>query len=233
MNQTAADARKFLYATHSGVLSTISARLDGYPFGSIAPFVLDHDGNPLVLISTIAEHTKNIQADPRVSLIAFDPASQDMQAGARLTLVGDAAIAPKNNSLRARYLRYFPQAESYFDMHDFQFYHIAVKQARYIGGFGKIHWIPGQELRPPANHLAEQEAAILDHMNADHTENLRAYCHHVHGEDVETVAMTGIDTDGFDVTADGCLLRFSFETPVTNAQEARVALVALAKECRA
>ena len=72
MNQTAADARKFLYATHSGVLSTISARLEGYPFGSIAPFVLDHDGNPLILISTIAEHTKNIQADPRVSLIAFD-----------------------------------------------------------------------------------------------------------------------------------------------------------------
>jgi putative heme iron utilization protein len=221
MNQTAADARKFLYATHSGVLSTISARLEGYPFGSIAPFVLDHEGNPLILISTIAEHTKNIQADARVSLIAFDPASPDMQAGARLTLVG------------ARYLRYFPQAESYFDMHDFQFYRIAVKQARYIGGFGKIHWIPGQELRPPANRLAEQEAAILDHMNADHAENLRAYCRHVHGKDAATVAMTGIDTDGFDVTADGCLLRFSFDTPVTDAQTARAALVAQAKASRA
>ena len=233
MNQTAADARKFLYATHSGVLSTISARLEGYPFGSIAPFVLDHGGNPLILISTIAEHTKNILADPRVSLIAFDPASPDMQAGARLTLVGDAAIAPKDDGLRTRYLRYFPQAESYFDMHDFQFYRIAVNQARYIGGFGKIHWIPGPELHPPANHLAEQEAAILDHMNADHAENLRAYCQHVHGQDAETVAMTGIDTDGFDVTADGRLLRFSFDTPVINAQEARIALVALAKTCRA
>ncbi|OAJ71820.1 pyridoxamine 5'-phosphate oxidase [Methylobacillus sp. MM3] len=233
MNQIAADARKFLYATHSGVLSTISARLEGYPFGSIAPFVLDHGGNPLILISTIAEHTKNIQADPRVSLIAFDPASPDMQAGARLTLVGDAAIAPKDDSLRARYLRYFPQAEGYFDMHDFQFYRIVVKQARYIGGFGKIHWIPGPDLHPPANQLAEQETAILDHMNADHAENLRAYCHHVHGRVAETVAMTGMDTDGFDVTADGRLLRFSFDTPVTDAQEARVALVSLAKACRA
>ncbi|MGJ0535041.1 MAG: HugZ family protein [Methylocystis sp.] len=229
----AADARKFLYATHSGVLSTISARLKGYPFGSIAPFVLDHAGNPLILISTIAEHTKNIQADPRVSLIAFDPASPDMQAGARLTLVGDAAIAPKDDALRARYLRYLPQAASYFDMHDFQFYRIAVQQARYIGGFGKIHWIPGLELRPPANRLAQQEAAILDHMNADHAENLRAYCRHVHGKDTESAAMTGIDTDGFDVTADGRLLRFSFDTPVTDAQEARVALVALAQACRA
>ena len=150
-----------------------------------------------------------------------------------MTLVGDAATAPKDDGLRARYLRYFPQAKSYFDMHDFQFYRIAVKQVRYIGGFGKIHWIPGQELRPPANHLAEHEAAILDHMNADHAENLRAYCHHVHGQDAETVTMTGIDTDGFDLTADGRLLRFSFDIPVTNAQEARVALVALAKACRA
>lgn len=233
MSQVAADARKFLYATHSGVLSTISARLEGYPFGSIAPFVLDHAGYPLILISTIAEHTRNIQADPRVSLIAFDPACPDMQAGARLTLVGDAVLAPKDDALRDRYLRYFPQAESYFDMHDFQFYRIAVSQARYIGGFGKIHWIPGDELRPPANQLAEQEAAILVHMNADHLENLRAYCRHVHGRDAESVSMTGIDADGFDVTADGRLLRFSFDTPIANAQEARVALVALAQASRA
>lgn len=233
MNPSAIEARKFLYGTHSGVLSTISARLEGYPFGSIAPFVLDHAGNPLILISTIAEHTRNIQADPRVSLIAFDPASPDMQAGARLTLVGDAAIAPKDDALRARYLRYFPQAESYFDMHDFQFYRIAVSQARYIGGFGKIHWFPGMELQPPSNELAEQEAAILDHMNADHAENLRAYCRHVHGMETENTVMTGIDIDGFDVTAGGHLLRFSFDTPVTNAHEARAALVALAKVSRA
>lgn len=229
----AAEARQFLHVTHSGVLSTISARLEGYPFGSIAPFVLDHDGNPLILISTIAEHTKNIQADPRVSLIAFDPASGDMQAGARLTLVGDATQAPKDDALRARYLRYFPQAEGYFNMHDFQFYRIAVRQARYIGGFGKIHWIPGDEMRTPANRLAEQEIAIVEHMNADHDENLRAYCRHVHNVNPEEAVMIGIDTDGFDVRADGTLLRFGFDTPVTDAQQARAALVALAKACRA
>jgi putative heme iron utilization protein len=233
MSPAALEARKFLHGLHNGVLSTISARLSGYPFGSITPFVLDHAGNLLILISTIAEHTKNIQADRRVSLIAFDSNSTDMQASARLTLVGDATIAPNDAALRARYLRYFPQAENYFDMHDFQFYRIAVKQARYIGGFGNIHWIPGEELLPPANQLAEQEAAILDHMNADHAENLRAYCRHVHGLEAENVAMTGIDTDGFDVTADGKLLRFGFDEPVADAAMARVALVALAKTCRA
>lgn len=227
------EARRFLHVTHSGVLSTFSVRLQGYPFGSIAPFVLDHDGHPLILISTIAEHTKNIQADPRVSLIAFDPVSPDMQAGARLTLVGDAEIAPKDDALRARYLRYFPQAGQYFDMHDFLFHRIIVKQARYIGGFGKIHWIPGEELRPAANQLALQETAILEHMNADHVDNLRAYCRHVHDTDVDRAVMIGIDTDGFDVLADSKLLRFHFDAPVSDAQSARVALVALAKACRA
>lgn len=228
----AAEARQFLSATHSGVLSTISARLEGYPFGSIAPFVLDHDGNPLILISTIAEHTKNIQADARVSLIAFDPGASDMQAGARLTVIGKAIPMDKDEALRARYLRYFPQAEGYFDMHDFLFHRIAVEQARFIGGFGKIHWIPGDELRAPANRLAAQEAAILDHMNADHAENLSAYCRHVHGIEAAQAIMIGIDTAGFDVRANDNLLRFAFDTPVTDAQEARQALVALAKACR-
>lgn len=229
----ATEARQFLSATHSGVLSTISARLEGYPFGSIAPFVLDHDGNPLILISTIAEHTKNIQADARVSLIAFDPGASDMQAGARLTVIGKAIPMDKDEALRARYLRYFPQAEGYFDMHDFLFHRIEVEQARFIGGFGKIHWVPGDELRAPANRLAAQEAAILDHMNADHAENLSAYCRHVHGIEAAQAIMIGIDTAGFDVRANDKLLRFAFDTPVTDAQEARQALVALAKACRA
>jgi putative heme iron utilization protein len=228
----AAEARQFLSATHSGVLSTISARLEGYPFGSIAPFVLDHDGNPLILISTIAEHTKNIQADARVSLIAFDSGASDMQAGARLTVIGKAIPMDKDEALRARYLRYFPQAEGYFDMHDFLFHRIEVEQARFIGGFGKIHWIPGDELRAPANRLVAQEAAILDHMNADHAENLSAYCRHVHGIEAAQAIMIGIDTAGFDVRANDKLLRFAFDMPVTDAQEARQALVALAKACR-
>lgn len=226
----AEEARKFLHSTRSAVLSTLSARLEGYPFGSIAPFVLDHDGNPLILISTIAEHTKNIQADARVSLIAFDPSAQDMQAGGRLTLIGDARPTPKDDAaVRERYLRYFPQAEQYFDMHDFLFHCINVKQARFIGGFGKIHWIAGDNLRPQPNQLAQQESAILGHMNADHADSLRAYCRHWHGVLPQSAAMLGIDTSGFDVRADDRVLRFDFDTPVTDAQSARIALVAMSK----
>lgn len=224
------EARKFLRTTHSAVLSTHSARFEGYPFGSIAPFVLDQDGNPLVLISTIAEHTRNIKKDPHVSLIAFDPAAPDMQAGARLTLLGEAVVADKQDGdLRARYLNYFPPAAQYFDMHDFLFHRIAIRQARYIGGFGNIHWIEGAALHPPANQLGVQEAGILEHMNSDHAESLIAYCQLVHGFTPPSAVMVGLDSDGFDLRANDALWRFNFDTPVTDAQTARAALVALAR----
>jgi hypothetical protein len=214
----AVEARRFLHSTRSAVLSTHSARFEGYP---------------LILISTIAEHTKNIQADPRVSLIAFEPNAADLQASGRLTLIGNAEAVPKDDSAsRDRYLRYFPQAQRYFDTHDFLFYRILVQQARYIGGFGKIHWIDGSQLRPPSNKLAQQESAIIEHMNADHADSLRAYCRHWHQIEPQQAHMLGIDTDGFDVLADGLTLRFTFEQPVTDAESARTAMVATSKTAR-
>ena len=84
------EARQFLHRSRKGVLSTHSARFAGYPFGSIAPFVVDHSGCPVILISTLAEHTKNILQNPHVSLIVLDDAD-DMQANARLTVLGQCA----------------------------------------------------------------------------------------------------------------------------------------------
>ena len=226
----AQEARQFLRRTRSGVLSTHSARFADYPFGSIAPFILDHDGQPLILISTLAEHTKNIQANPHVSLIAFDPGAADMQAGARLTLLGTATLADKQQGpLRNRYLIYFPQAVQYFDMHDFLFYRIQILQARFIGGFGKIHWVAGDAFHAQANQLLDQEADILAHMNADHADSLHNYCRHIHGLNTEQVQMLGIDCDGFDVQTDHGIVRFDFDTPVTDVQSARQALVAMSK----
>lgn len=85
----AKEALQFLRSTHSGVLATLSVKFAGYPFGSIAPFVLDHSGQPIILISTIAEHTQNIIANPKVSLLVF-AGDDDLQANGRLTLMGEA-----------------------------------------------------------------------------------------------------------------------------------------------
>ncbi|MGE0071587.1 MAG: HugZ family protein [Thiomonas sp.] len=231
--QLGREARLFVRHYQNGVLCTLSKRLDGFPFGSVSPYVLDHDGHPVILISTLAEHTKNLDADARASLIVH-PCAEDMQAAGRVTLVGRAQRLPDKTEFGARYLRYLPQAEGYFAMHDFHFYRIVVEDVRYIGGFGKIHWIrPERYAPPPAPALAAAEAAILAHMNADHAPNLRDYCRHVHGVQPQQVHMVGIDCDGFDLRADGHVLRFDFATPVTDAQAARAALVELAQAARA
>lgn len=235
------EARKFLRSTHSGILSTHSARYDGYPFGSVAPFVLDHHCQPVILISDIAEHTKNIALNPKVSLLVF-AAGDDLQANSRLTLLGEAIKIFKDEDadLRARYLRYLPQAASYFDMHDFAFYRIHIHQARYIGGFGKMSWLSDVDLfsgiADSGTLLASQETAIIEHMNADHAENLINYCKHFHNVDATQVQMLGLDCDGFDVeaTVDNktTMLRFDFEAQINDAQSARAALVAMAKAAR-
>ncbi|PKO25931.1 MAG: pyridoxamine 5'-phosphate oxidase [Betaproteobacteria bacterium HGW-Betaproteobacteria-8] len=226
------EARLFLRSTRSGILSTNSVKFAGYPFGSVAPFMLDHDGQPLLLISTIAEHTKNIIADCKVSLLVFVGA-EDLQANARLTLLGEAEQTDKNDELlKTRYLRYFPAAEQYFAMHDFYFYRLQIQHARYIAGFGNMGWMDGSAFRSPRTPLIAQEADIIEHMNTDHQENLKNYCRHFHGICPDNARMVGIDTDGFDLRADQQILRFNFEQPIHDAVDARAALVEMAKVSR-
>jgi heme iron utilization protein len=227
------EAQQFLFSTHKGILSTHSAKFEGYPFGSVAPFVLNHQGMPTILISSIAEHTKNIIQNAHVSLVVFSN-EDDLQANARLTLLAKAEQTDKQNDLmRARYLRYIPQAAQYFDMHDFSFYTLYITQARYIAGFGKMGWVEGEAMQIPSNPLFVEEPSILAHMNADHAENLKAYCQHFHNIKTDNAEMIGIDSLGFDVRSDAdTLLRFNFDAPISSAQEARAALVAMAKACR-
>jgi putative heme iron utilization protein len=228
-----AAARAYLRGHHGGFLSTLSARLAGYPFGSVAPYVLDHEARPLILISRLAEHTRNIETDARTCLLVNDPGT-DLQAGARLTLVGDAArVSHSVESLQARYLSYFPDAGRLFALGDFALYRIEPRDLRWIGGFGDIRWVPVEAYRPPANQLAEAEPDIIAHMNGEHAHNLHDYCRHVYGKNPAAAHMVGIDCDGFDVRGDGELLRFEFDAPVADAAAAREALVALARKARA
>lgn len=231
MRNPGAEARRLLRARRYGVLSTLSKKLKGHPFGSVTPYVLDHGGRPVILISTLAEHTKNIDADPRVSLLVHEP-GDNVQAESRATLVGNAARLRDQESPKPRYLRYFPGAAGYFDTHDFFFYCIEPAILRFIGGFGEIHWIETESYLAPENKLEEQEAEILEHMNRDHAHNLRDYCRHYERKDAIDAEMVGIDCDGFDLRADGELLRFDFDQPVLDAEAARTALVTMAKESK-
>jgi heme iron utilization protein len=229
----ARSARCYLRAHRHGTLATISQRLSGYPFGSVVPFALDHGARPIFLVSRLAEHTKNMEVDARTSLLVHNDET-DIQAASRLTLIGDATpVEPGCDTVRARYLRFFPDAKRLLELGDFAFYRMEPVELRLIGGFGSIHWISAVSYAPPASELNRHEAAILDHMNADHTQCLRDYCAHFKRKRFSTATMVGIDCDGFDLRTDGEWLRFDFAQAVIDLASARAALVDMAREARA
>ncbi len=227
-------ASEFLRAGRYGVLATQSRSLPGYPFGSITPYVLSAAGEPVVYISTLAEHTKNIGADPRVSLTVFDPAdAADPQAGARLPWLGEAyLLAPgAAETIATRYYRFFPAAAAYAGTHDFSFYALRPVRLRYIGGFGKIGWIEPHEI-DLSNPLTGAEAAVVEHMNGDHADALRTYCRHFFGRDAQQVTLVGADADGVDLLADGVPLRLPFTARASDSDALRQRLIELLRVAR-
>ena len=222
-------ARGLLNRESVGVLSTHSADVEGYPFGSIVPYVLGYGGEPVILISDIAQHTRNIGLDGRVSLTVFERAADDPQAAARLTWIGDAApLDPADEAARRRYSRHFPASDGYFETHGFFFFRIALRRARFIGGFGQIFWLEPEAMLAPSPFRAS-EAGIVEHMNHDHRPALFHYCRALAGVHPREAVMTGIDAEGFDMLADGRKVRIDFDEPIGSDAEARAALIRLLK----
>lgn len=229
MSNQGLTARKLLNHQSAGVLSTHSIDVEGYPFGSIAPYALNYDGEPAILISDIAQHTRNIKQNNKVSLTVFDPQADDPQSGGRLTWIGDAEpVALSDTETRDRYLRYFPASESYFETHDFSFYRIRLRRARFIGGFGQIFWIEPDAMLLQ-NPFRETEQGIVEHMNRDHQQALFHYCKVFGGHDAEAVTMTGIDSEGLDLLAGKRKVRIDFDSAIHTTEEARATLVKLAR----
>jgi putative heme iron utilization protein len=177
----------------------------------------------------LAEHTRNIQLDPRVSLVTHSQDSPDIQSQGRITLVGEAQPAANKFQIGKRYLRYFPESQNLFAMDDFSFYRIVPHTLRFIGGFGKIHWVSADSYLVPPYLLTEQEDDVVTHMNEDHRATLRHYWKPFHQDAELKVEMLGIDCDGFDLCADRKILRIDFAEEVLDAQQARRALISMAQ----
>jgi putative heme iron utilization protein len=229
------EALALLQRSQQGVLSTVSQKLGGYPFGSVITFSGDRRNRPVILISDIAEHTKNIVADPRVSITVIE-GGDDIQASGRLTVVGNAkriADSAQLEDAAQRFYRRFPQAVDYHRFHDFHFYCIEPTRLRYIGGFGRIHWVEASAVLAENPFSESQELPMIDHMNSDHAAAISDYCR-LYGVDpvAETPRLSAIDGHGFDVMIGKRLLRIPFDAPVTTAAEVRAALVSLARRAR-
>lgn len=234
-SQSIANARALYNAKDFGVLSTLSAKLGGFPFGSVVPYCLDGEGMPVILISTIAQHTKNILKDSRCSITVLKD-SNDVQSNGRLCIIGNAELLPESQSAaQERYYRHFPNSRGYQGTHDFSFYRINPISIRYIGGFGAIHWFEPKEFLIGNPFHAKGEERVVDHMNEDHMKDLHLYCTHYKQMTLEAddqVRMAGIDALGFDVFVNNRKVRFNFDQPISNAGEARAAMVALSKGAR-
>lgn len=211
----ASEARSLLRAHRYGALCTLSKKLGGFPFGSIAPYLTDHDGSLIILISALAEHSKNILHDPRVSLITHNQSNPDIQMQGRVTVAGNAQRIPDQQQPVARYLRHFPEAADFLTL-DFSFYRIDPVAIRYIGGVGRVHWLNMTSYAAPqAVAFAQHEAAALQQINARQHE-LNRLARQYHGADVHGAQATGLDCDGLDLRCGAQFLRLNFAEPLTN-----------------
>ena len=218
-------ARSLILDESFGVLSTISLDLAGYPFGSVTPYCMDRMGRPLIYISPIAQHTKNIMADPRVSLTVLERTeTDDVQSQGRVTYIANASEVPGDDrDSSERYFRYFPSARQYDRTHAFEFFRLEPVRVRFIGGFGQIFWVEPHEFMLANPFSPMEESRIIQHMNQDHPDVVRRM---VDGDSAE---MVGIDAEGFDVLSSDRKTRVSFATPVYSVEEARRAFVQMAK----
>ncbi len=224
-------ARRLMRACDRATLATTR---EGWPYASLVLAAVDQEARPLLLLSNLAEHTKNLKRDPRASLL-FDGTAglDDPLTGARVTVLGEIA-AVEEKALLERYTRRHPSAAGYAGFADFRLYRLEPHRAHLVAGFGRIDWVEAAALlSPAAPALAAAEAEIVAHMNGEHAETVDLYAGKLLGLPGTGWQVTGVDPEGVDLRRTGRTGRLDFRAPVSDAEGARAALVKLAKTARA
>lgn len=226
--------KTLLREARSGALATLMAG-SGDPYCSLVNVATAADGAPLLLISQLAIHTKNIVADPRVSLMLDERKDGDPLEGARIMLMGRAAVTSGEND-RRRYLARQPEAEAFAGFKDFAFYRVELSAVHLVAGFGRIVDLkPGDVLTDMsgADDLLAAEAGAAAHMNEDHGDALRLYATKLLKGPDGAWRCAGCDPDGLDLQLGRMALRLPFPERVTSPGALRVTLKKLADEARA
>jgi heme iron utilization protein len=229
----AAAVRRTARAVPRAALGTLLRGTGGAPYVSLVNVATDHDGAPLLLLSDLADHTRNLAVDERASLL-FDGTGEreDPLAGERVTLQGRLRQSDEPRH-RSRYLARHPAATGYADFKDFHFYRLAIERAHLVAGFGRIHWLEAAAvLVEPAPALIAHEADIVRHMNEDHRDALDAYAQGLLGRGGTGWRLTGIDPEGADLRQGAGTARLTFGQPVLGPESARAELVRLARLAR-
>ena len=204
------------------------------------PYGLDEQGRPIFLISTMAMHTQNLQADPRASLLVTeDNAGSDPLGASRVTVVGNVLPVPRSEVAEARklYLARYANSRYWVDFEDFSFYRMDVVDIYYVGGFGVMGWVSASEyVRSQPDPLADSMAEIIQHMNADHKDAIVLLARRFARIESQEATMTEVDRLGFQLrlkTQDGMRgVRIAFLREVGNPAETRKVLVEMVQQAR-
>lgn len=235
-------ARTQVAASATGALATLAREPAGHPFGSVVSYNPDDHGRPLLLLSDLAEHTRNLDRDPRASLLVTEepPHGADPLAHGRVTLVGAVHPLPAEGQAgaRDRYAAAHPHA-GYASFQDFRVYRLEVAAIRWVGGFGRMDWVePVDYATAEPDPLRQVAASAIAHMNDDHADVLRDYCRAL-GDLPDTVAavLVAVHRYGLDLVADlgsgKCAVRIPFSEPLDDVEQLRSATIHLARQARA
>jgi heme oxygenase (biliverdin-IX-beta and delta-forming) len=229
-----AAARRLIRGTQTAHFGTLMAET-GHPYVSLVNVATDPVGTPILLLSALAWHTKNIERDRRAStlFVAARPAGQeDALQGLRVTVLGAMVRAPASE--RRRFLAQHPQAADYCDFADFGFWRLEPEQVHAVAGFGRIMTFAADEVFEPqrAAAIAAIEEEALDHMNRDHGDAVQLYATALAGRARGGWRMAALDEDGFTLVDGAQSARIAFDRPVRNAAELRATLAEMAERAR-
>jgi len=228
---SAEEARNLLRRARTGTLGTLNAD-DGTPYASLVNVATDVEGRPVILVSTLAWHTKNLLADPRGSIMVAElPGQGDALTGPRVTVMGRFAKADPA-LVQRRYLARHPAAELYAGFGDFAFWRLEPERAHAVAGFGRIETIPADEMFPSAAEMSALEEGAVAHMNEDHDDAIQRYAEKLLGAAPGGWKIAAIDPDGADLRRGEDVLRLPFGTPVYSGGALRALLARLGEQTR-
>ena len=231
-------SRSLMATSSSGVLSTLGA--EGYPYGSLVSHMVDNFGNPVILISDLAEHTKNARFDDRVSLLVdtSDTAEGDPLVGARLTLIGRLNLLEGESELQNSYLTKHPYSADYANFKDFNFWKLDVERCRFVGGFGHMSWMTASDYcNSEEDPFIKSASGAIEHMNDDHADANLIFVQERGGiPKAKQAEMVGVDRYGmtFRVQSDSGnrVSRVAFPEVATEASQLEPFVIGLLRSLR-
>ncbi len=204
-------ARRLWTGRFRGVISTHSRAEPGYPFGSVVPFCLDAGGLPVFLFSHLAQHTQNLEADPRCALTLHEMRGADVSQSTRLTAIGECSRLSAEESIAAgaRYFRYFPRGRAYFEALNFHLYRLVPSRFHFNGGFASARWLGTERILPTQGFDEGTEAALIVHLEQTHAGILQAGLRRRRAAR-HPLRVAGVDPSGLDLGAGDRLRRLHF-----------------------